>query len=95
MCTHFAATSPEFFLHHAFLDKIWFMWQKNSPEHKNAFFANSTRKLTGFQHIAKELIDSHNLPGLIKVTYSQFPEPKRIHARDVDAEPDYVDGKLH
>ena len=93
MCTHFAGTAPEFFLHHAFLDKIWFMWQEQSQKHKNAFFENSTQKLIGFPHAAKEMIDSHNLPGLVKVTYSKFPEPKRIYVRDTGPDPDYVDGR--
>ena len=92
MCTHYAATAPEFFPHHAFLDKIWFLWQQKSPKHKNTFFEKSEKKLTGFPHTAKELIDSHNLPGLVKVTYSKYPDSKRI-ARDIAPEPDYIDGK--
>lgn len=93
MCTHYAGTAPEFFLHHTFLDKIWFMWQRRSSKHKNAFFASSTRKLVGFPYTAKEMIDSHNLPGSIKVMYSKFPEKKRITVRAVEEEPVYVDGK--
>ena len=94
MCTHYAGTAPEFFLHHTFLDKIWFMWQQKSLEHKNAFFKNSTRKLIGFSHTAHELIDSHNLPGFIKVTYSKFPGPRRIYAREAGPDPEYVDGRF-
>ena len=93
MCTHYAATAPEFFLHHAFLDKIWFLWQQKSSKHKNAFFGLSEKKLTGFPHMAKELINSHSLPGLVKVTYSKYPDSKRIYARDIGPEPGYVDGK--
>ncbi len=91
MCTHYAATAPEFFLHHSFLDKIWFMWQQKSPAHHNAHFANSTTNLVGFTHIAKELIDSHNLPGHVKVTYSKFPE-RKMEKRGVVGDAEYVDG---
>ncbi|XP_065061998.1 hemocyanin 1-like isoform X1 [Rhopilema esculentum] len=90
MCTHYAGTAPEFFLHHAFLDKIWFMWQQKSIEHKHVHFAKSRQKLVGFSHTAHELIDSHSLPGHVKVSYTKFPYPKKLK-RDTASEGEYSD----
>ena len=94
MCTHYAGTAPEFFLHHAFLDKIWFMWQKRSSKHKFANFGNSRQKLMGFLHEARDLVDSHNLPGSIKVTYSKFPEERIVKRSVKHHRPEYIDGML-
>ena len=92
MCSHYAATAPEFFLHHSFLDKVWFVWQQKGAAYQNAHFQNSTLKLNGFSHMAKEIINSHHLPGSIKVTYSRFPwnATKKRVKRNV---PEYIDGK--
>ena len=38
MCTPESASAPEFFLHHAFVDKVWDDWQKKSSAHKYAYF---------------------------------------------------------
>ena len=35
-----AANAPEFILHHANVDKLWYEWQQQSPAHTNAFFSN-------------------------------------------------------
>jgi hypothetical protein len=37
MCTGDAATAPEFFLHHAKIDKIWADWQAADPTHVLAY----------------------------------------------------------
>ena len=40
MCAHNSANAPEFFLHHAFIDKIWADWQEKSTSHMFAYFDN-------------------------------------------------------
>lgn len=40
MCAHNSANAPEFFLHHAFIDKIWADWQEKSAAHREAYFPN-------------------------------------------------------
>lgn len=78
MCTHYAGDTPEFFLHHAFLDKIWYMWQAKSPSHKFVhFLQRNTTKMMGCPHTQRELIDLHNLPRCIKVRYTKFPSSRR------------------
>lgn len=40
MCAHNSANAPEFFLHHAHIDKIWADWQEKSVAHLQAYFRN-------------------------------------------------------
>ena len=40
MCAHNSANAPEFFLHHAFIDKIWADWQEKSTSHMFVYFDN-------------------------------------------------------
>ena len=44
MCSVNAATSPEFFLHHTYIDKIWHDWQATSREHLTATLQHSVRQ---------------------------------------------------
>lgn len=62
MCTTVSANAPEFFLHHAFIDKIWANWQEYSNEHMTVHFQNirSIMKETGYS--PADFIDSVNLP---------------------------------
>ena len=84
MCTHYAADTPEFFLHHSFLDKIWYTWQSKSWEHKWVhFLQRNTTKMLGTEYTQYEFTDSLNLPRCVKVKYREFPEKKRSK-RDVN-----------
>ena len=89
MCSTFASFSPEFYLHHTFLDKIWFTWQQHSSACKKAKFANSHKKMSRFgcQHSQSELIDSLRLPGHIAVVYSDHYYGK--HANSITGRPKY------
>ncbi|KAJ7370850.1 hypothetical protein OS493_029394 [Desmophyllum pertusum] len=64
MCDHNSANAPEFFLHHAFIDKIWADWQEKSSAHRNAYFPRLPRdirmKLAQFH--PREYIDTLNMP---------------------------------
>lgn len=83
MSTHFAANAPEFFLHHAFLDKIWYTWQKKSPNHKYVhFLQRNTTYMLGCEYTQRDLIDSNFLPRCIKVKYTKFLLNKRFKRGD-------------
>lgn len=62
MCTTVSTNAPEFFLHHAFIDKIWANWQEYSNEHMTVHFQNirSIMRETGYS--PADFIDSINLP---------------------------------
>ena len=74
MCSTFASVTPEFFLHHAYLDKLWSTWQQRSSACLKAKFANSHKKMSKFAcpHSQSELIDSSKLPGHIRVAYTDY-----------------------
>lgn len=74
MCSTLASFAPEFYLHHAFLDKIWFTWQQHSTACMKAKFAKSYKVMSQFMcpHSQSELIDSSHLPGNINVVYTDY-----------------------
>ena len=69
MCSLDSAATPDFFLHHGFIDKIWADWQKRSSAHKNAFFPGINENVTGTPYAPKQLIDLSAQPGGVKVEY--------------------------
>ena len=74
MCSEYASVTPEFYLHHAFLDKLWYTWQMHSKACLNARFTKFSHKMTKFKcnHSQKEFIDSSKLPGYVNVTYTDY-----------------------
>ena len=74
MCSTFASVTPEFYLHHTYLDKLWFAWQQRSSACMKAKFSNSHKKMSKFgcPHSQSELIDSSKLPGHIRVAYTDY-----------------------
>ena len=83
MCTADAASAPEFFLHHGFIDKIWADWQAKSDQHKNAFFPTVSGVMPGTQLTPRSVIDLNAQPGGVRVEYrratraAQIPGGKR------------------
>lgn len=70
MCTKHAASAPEFFLHHGFIDKIWSDWQKQSPAHKfQKFFRNQKPKMPATGYRSKDFLDLSNQPDCVCVEY--------------------------
>ena len=66
-----AATAPEFFLHHAFIDKIWSDWQEKGKKHKfNIFFTNQKGKMPGTRNRPKDFLDLSEQPDCICVQYA-------------------------
>ena len=78
MCSLEAASAPEFFLHHGFVDKIWDDWQKKSHEHKHAYYPSLTEDMPGTNLKPSELIDLSKQPGDIRVEYEPFQEQENF-----------------
>ena len=87
MCTDYASLTPEFYLHHLFIDKIWNMYQRQSKKHKYVYFSKDHRKMTKYQcpHSPSQLIDARDLPGCVRTMYSGFPY-KKVKTRNLDSE---------
>lgn len=64
MCAHNSANAPEFFLHHAFIDKIWADWQEKSTSHMYAFFDNlpDDTRMRSAQFHPRDYIDTLYMP---------------------------------
>ena len=64
-----SAEAPEFFLHHAFIDKIWADYQSQSTARKYVFFSKINTKMQGLRYKPRELLDNNDLPGGVRVCY--------------------------
>ena len=64
MCTLTSANAPEFFLHHAFIDKIWANWQEYSNEHMDAHFINITSRMRGTRYSPRDFVDTIFMPDI-------------------------------
>lgn len=64
MCAHNSANAPEFFLHHAFIDKIWADWQEKSTSHMFAYFDNlrNDLRMQEAQFHPRDYIDTLYMP---------------------------------
>ena len=70
MCTTDSATAPEFFLHHGFVDKIWWDWQKQSNAHKfNAYFTTQTQLMSSTPYRSRDFLDLNNQPDCVCAEY--------------------------
>ena len=74
MCSYDAASAPEFFLHHGFIDKIWDDWQKKGENYKNEYFpSNVPQHLPGTKVLPKEVVDLSSQPGGVRAEYQLNP----------------------
>lgn len=87
MCRTEAASAPEFFLHHAFIDKIWDDWQKKSWANKNAYFPTVNENMPGTQLRPAKLIDLSNQPGDVSVEYEPFKKEEEIRKKHAGKKP--------
>ena len=81
MCTREAASAPEFFLHHTFIDKIWDDWQKKSSAHKYAYFPTVQGNMPETNLRPDQLIDLSNQPGSVSVEYEPFKPQEEIRKK--------------
>lgn len=77
MCSFDSATSPEFMLHHGFIDKIWTDWQRQSSAHRNAHFPTVAGNMPGTRQLhARAVLDNFRLPGRVRVQYQATTIPQ-------------------
>ncbi|XP_028405796.1 uncharacterized protein LOC114528377 [Dendronephthya gigantea] len=70
MCTDNSATAPEFFLHHGFIDKIWWDWQKKSDTRKfHDYFRNQAETMSSTSYHSRDLLDLNAQPGCVCAEY--------------------------
>ena len=88
MCSVYASLAPEFYLHHSFLDKLWYTWQQHSKACLYASFSKANRKMLKFKchHSPREMIDSSRLPGNVNVTYTDYIYGKNKKTEQHDIE---------
>lgn len=77
MCAGDSAAAPEFFLHHAFVDKMWHDAQRKSPAFFYGTWKNSNSRMVACPYSAKQYLNLKNMPGFIRVTY----KPARVVRR--------------
>lgn len=71
MLTRDSAAAPEFFLHHAYVDRLWADWQAKSKRHRfHKFFLAQNTKMPGTPLASIDLLNNENLPGCVKVRYA-------------------------
>ena len=87
MCTKEAASAPEFFLHHTFIDKIWDDWQKKSSAHKNAYFPAVRDYMPETSLRPAQLIDLSNQPGGVSIEYEPFEPEEEIRKKVAGKKP--------
>ena len=64
MCYTVSAYAPEFFLHHGFIDKLWWDWQSKGDEYMyHEFFNDQTEQMIGTDYYPREFLNLHEMPG--------------------------------
>lgn len=76
MSTNFSANAPEFFLHHAFLDFIWYRWQEKSTLCKQAYFPRKPCNLIDSPFKTIDFVDSFNQGNCVQVKYDNHLDQK-------------------
>ena len=72
MCSSSAGYAPEFFLHHAFIDKLWDDWQSKSERRRTTFVGNIDSPMTAASGATpRQFLDSRRLPGGVSVSYTE------------------------
>lgn len=81
MCTTNSAYAPEFFLHHGFIDKIWWDWQKQSNAHKfNTYFLTQQGLMTSTPLRSRDMLDLNRQPGCV---CAEYVDPNKWEYRSI------------
>ena len=77
-----ASNTPEFLLHHTFMDKLWYDWQGKGPEYRMKLDDNMDSKLRGAGYVVRKFMDPDNLGAFGTAVHYKDPFPgyKRLHA---------------
>lgn len=72
MSNTYSAWTPEFFLHHTFIDKYWSEWQEQGYDYKYiSFYMKQTRYMQGTQYLPRDLADLKYQEGNVCATYQK------------------------
>ena len=76
-----ASNTPEFLLHHTFMDKIWFDWQQKGPEYRMKLEDNMESKLRGSKYVVGQFMDPNHLGKSDTILHYKDPFSgyKRLH----------------
>ena len=74
MCTNASSSTPEFWLHHAFLDKLWADFQARGSALKYIYYPTLKGTLPGCDKHPSDVLDMENLPGGVRIVYD-LPVP--------------------
>ena len=77
-----ASNTPEFLLHHTFMDKIWYDWQGKGPEYRVKLDDNMDSKLRGADHVVRDFMDPNNLGDFGTAVHYKDPFPGYKHLHD-------------
>ena len=66
---HSASFTPEFWIHHSFVDKLWTAWQTKNYKQKFEYFTSISFEMPLTERYPWELLDNDGLPGDVRVGY--------------------------
>ena len=79
MCSFDSASAPEFFLHHGFVDKIWWDWQRLGRNHTfHEYFLTQKQRMPGTVYRSEDLLDLNHQPGCVCAEY--VPPRSKIYS---------------
>ena len=74
MSNLFSAWTPEFFLHHTYIDKFWYEWQEQGHDYKYIeYYMKQTRYMQGTEYLPRDMMDIKYQEGNVCVTYEESP----------------------
>lgn len=68
-----ASFSPEFWLLHGFIDKLWADWQKKGVTFQFQYYTEIYFAMPGSGQFSWEYLDQDNLPGGLRIVYDNSP----------------------
>ncbi|XP_046862769.1 uncharacterized protein LOC124456338 [Xenia sp. Carnegie-2017] len=72
MCSNNSAFAPEFFLHHGFVDKLWWDWQNKGSSFKfHSYFQLQNSLMSQTSHRPRDLTDLSKQPDCVCVKYKK------------------------
>ena len=69
MSLDISANSPEFWFHHAFLDKLWSDWQRRGTRFKFQYFGSVRQRMPGCRCRGWNFVDLDRQPMCVRVMY--------------------------
>lgn len=70
MCSLDSANAPSFFLHHGFIDKIWWDAQQKNKMFYKGTYQNQTENMVASPYRPNQFLNLHDQPGYVNVEYA-------------------------